>query len=731
METLSFVFADRATVPGYIGVDVQSEVIQHILDVNPDKVLLIADSGADAHHPDYFTPLFPQVSAAPGETGSRGDERQYPEVEKYMLPAGDASKSWEHLTNLIRWSFDVGATKRSLIVAFGGGAVINVAGLFASILFRGSKLMYVPTTFLAMHDVVTSLKTSICYDGRKNNIGSFYAPLKILIDLKFCETLPRKELFSGLGELAKNALLLGGKHAEGFIAALSKEHVDAGNGGSGEEFTMDSQTLMTLTSLGIDAKMQKLFTDAYEKTTGMIFEYGHTVSHAIEKAYGDGVIPHGLGVTYGMLSSSYAAERLGIMSPEDRKKHDELCWLLLKRWPLPEPRPSVERIMGFAMRDSKRGITAEADDEISDVLLTRMGETVPTKTNNLSKFPSKYVEKWLYSIGFPHEDSIKPESELEAILSQDECKGLLDCIISASDSDLVGMGYGQLTVGFANHVWAVRKRCQNLVVKRYTDLAFLRLDAEAIGSVDVHCGKHNVGPQVLYSSPQGLVMERLEGRTLEEADMHKDDFALVESVAKVLAQLHQLPVPAVCEGEPMLWRTVDKMVEAAGRKPELWPKGMPSLHCIEQEIAKARTAVQKSSYPIVLCHGDFKPSNVILNKDNEIKLIDHELGGPNYRAFDLMKVFRTAGKSSQASMEHFLNSYVKCFGKETSEEELSDLLEETKIFECLTWLEAACFFLALPQFKPQETDRWNDLALDRWEKYESTKEALLGKVASA
>merc|ERR1719181_2476279 len=103
--------------------------------------------------------------------------------------------------------------------------------------------------------------------------------------------------------------------------------------------------------------MSMLLTDAYEKTGGMLFEYGHTVSHAIEKAYGDGTIPHGVGVTYGMLSSSYAAERLGIMTPEDRKKHDALCWLLLKRWPLPEPRPTVEKIMGFAMRDSKRGIT--------------------------------------------------------------------------------------------------------------------------------------------------------------------------------------------------------------------------------------------------------------------------------------------------------------------------------------------------------------------------------------
>merc|ERR1719420_2605951 len=178
-----------------------------------------------------------------------------------MLPEGDAAKSWDNLSCLMRWNFSVGATKRSLVVAFGGGALLNVAGLFASILFRGSKLIYVPTTFLAMHDVVTSLKTSICYDGRKNNIGSFYAPLKILIDLKFCRTLPRKELFSGLGELAKNALLFGGSHVEGFVEALSKEQVDAAHGGSGEEMAMDDSTLMTLVSLGIDAKMSMLATD--------------------------------------------------------------------------------------------------------------------------------------------------------------------------------------------------------------------------------------------------------------------------------------------------------------------------------------------------------------------------------------------------------------------------------------------------------------------------------------
>merc|ERR1712083_153706 len=74
------------------------------------------------------------------------------------------------------------------------------------------------------------------------------------------------------------------------------------------------------------------------------------------------------------------------------------------KWPLPEPKPSRERVMALAMLDSKRGITSESNDEISDVLLHRMGDVVPTKTSMLSKFPSRYVLEWLCAMGFPSEE---------------------------------------------------------------------------------------------------------------------------------------------------------------------------------------------------------------------------------------------------------------------------------------------------------------------------------------
>lgn len=442
MEHVPFVFSDRASVPGYIGFDVQDELLSHIIDLKPDKVLVVTDNSVDALHGEYLAPLSLR-NRSRGETGgdaitfgekctsddmSDSDDKSLTskmggtkqtaqvdaicDVSKFVVPCGDACKSWDALSSLIKWAFEIGATKRSLIVAFGGGAVLNLTGLFASILFRGTKCIYIPTTFLAMHDVVTSMKTSICFDGRKNNIGSFFAPTKILIEAAFCQTLPRNELFSGLGELAKNAALFGGEHADGFTEALSSEEINGQHGGSGEEFVLDGETLRNLLTLGIKAKMDVLLVDPYERTHGMVFEYGHTVSHALEKAYGDGIIPHGLGVVYGMLSSSYAAEQMGIMTKTDRESHDAICNLLVHRWSLPEPRPTADLVMELGMRDSKRGITCEGESEISDVLLRKVGDVVKTPTNNLSKFANRYVYEWLIDMGFPTDGSFNKLQKL-------------------------------------------------------------------------------------------------------------------------------------------------------------------------------------------------------------------------------------------------------------------------------------------------------------------------------
>lgn len=406
---------------------------------------------------------------------------------------------------------------------------------------------------------------------------------------------------------------------------------------------------------------------------------------------------------------------------------------------MPVPKPREEKVMALTMRDSSREIDSESGEKLADVLLQRMRDIVPSDTLNVFK-------TWLCSMGFSVESEGKAPSQYK-VLSNEDCKALIDMIRSTSDAELLDMGFEPMTVGFANYVWAIEKYGQPMVLKRYTDLVFLRVEQEAVGVVDVAAGEAGIGPRVLFSSAQGLVMERLGGRTLEEKDMHKGDFSLLEEVADILAKLHRLPVPAACAGEPMLWRTVDKMLEVAGRRPELWPEKMPSIEVVRAEIAAAQKALERHAPQISLCHGDFKPSNIIKQQEG-VRIIDYELAGPNYRGFDLMKVFRTAEGSSEICMIKFLEAYAMNTAKNCeksiyppastavtgsdhdpdpscTKDIVSELLAECRYFEPLTWLEASIFFLALPQFKPQDASRWNDLAVDRWSKFEATKSLIL------
>merc|ERR1712232_575033 len=104
--------------------------------------------------------------------------------------------------------------------------------------------------------------------------------------------------------------------------------------------------------------------------------------------------------------------------------------------------------------------------------------------------------------------------------------------------------------------------------------------------------------------------------------------------------------------------------------------------------------------------GSMNPSNVMMSSDGTVKFIDFELGGPNYRGFDLMKLFRTSGASSERCLEHFLRVYAA-----SVDDPLYPLVKEVRMFTPLTWLEAAVFFLVMPQFKPEGALKWKELAI--------------------
>ena len=279
------------------------------------------------------------------------------------IDVAEPSKDFEQLNSLCTNLLDNGCLRSSTIIALGGGVLGNIAGLAASLVYRGIKLIHIPTTLLAMHDSVTSCKQAINHAGAKNIIGSYYQPEKVIIDTTFLQTLPRKQIISGKAELVKNALIFGGEDYEKVSLLLGCNSEEA---------------MLKLIELGIDAKNRLLKNDPYEKKEAIVFEYGHTIGHAIE-LFSEGRLTHGESVAWGMMIAGEVSNKLGVLSDEHLLKHHEI----INRLAVPKISfdLNLDKIMELALKDNKRGYITSNDHEIPMLLLKEVGKILFDKEN--------------------------------------------------------------------------------------------------------------------------------------------------------------------------------------------------------------------------------------------------------------------------------------------------------------------------------------------------------------
>ena len=125
----------------------------------------------------------------------------------YEVPDGDDSKTIGYCQDLWEVMLRNNVSRNSLVIAVGGGAVLDFAGFCASVYMRGIPCMYVPTTLLSMVDGSEGGKTGINFYGTKNIIGTFTQPVKILRNVDFLPTLPQFEVLAGWAEIIKHAII--------------------------------------------------------------------------------------------------------------------------------------------------------------------------------------------------------------------------------------------------------------------------------------------------------------------------------------------------------------------------------------------------------------------------------------------------------------------------------------------------------------------------------------------
>src|SRR5215472_3130617 len=123
--------------------------------------------------------------------------------EVIVMPDGEPSKRLPTVETMAEKLARLGADRKAVIIALGGGVVGDVAGLLASLYMRGVEFVQVPTTVLAQVDASVGGKTGVNLIAGKNLVGTFHQPLMVLIDPAVLSTLSDREFRAGLYESLK------------------------------------------------------------------------------------------------------------------------------------------------------------------------------------------------------------------------------------------------------------------------------------------------------------------------------------------------------------------------------------------------------------------------------------------------------------------------------------------------------------------------------------------------
>ncbi len=367
MQKKSVRLADRQ-FDYFVGWDCAAEAGTKIGGLKGDKVFLIKDAGVPD---DYIQQLLAAIRKS---------------TSAHVLGLStmrEAVKTMEELTRLGEEAQDLGISRRSVIVALGGGVAGNIAGLLAALLFRGIRFVHMPTTLVAAFDSVLSFKQAVNLGKMKNALGTYYQPEMVLCDFSSFATLPEREVVSGLCESVKNVLAIVPHHFEALDEILNDRKMDFAN-------------CLRLLDMSIEAKAAVMEGDYSERRRGLVLEYGHTFGHAIELLHAEtkqsDPISHGEAVAIGMHLAAEVARAKGDLNPADYDHHKTILSHVGVERRLPcgvRPDDLVRRLA----HDNKRGLIPTGASEIPLVLLEGLGRPVFTGELPITSAPMAIIER--------------------------------------------------------------------------------------------------------------------------------------------------------------------------------------------------------------------------------------------------------------------------------------------------------------------------------------------------
>ncbi len=226
-----------------------------------------------------------------------------------IVPAGEASKSFEGLGKLCEGLLDLELDRGGLVIALGGGVVGDLAGFAAGILKRGVAVIQIPTTLLAQVDSSVGGKTGINTRHGKNLIGLFHQPRLVIADISSLSTLPQRQMRAGYAEIVKYGAL-----GDAAFFTWLEEHAAAALSG-------DNAALSHAVAHSCRMKAAIVARDERESGERALLNLGHTFGHALEAACGfSDQLLHGEAVAIGMVLAFRLSVRLGLAPGRDAER---------------------------------------------------------------------------------------------------------------------------------------------------------------------------------------------------------------------------------------------------------------------------------------------------------------------------------------------------------------------------------------------------------------------------
>ena len=323
-----------------IGLNIlQTQLPNVVLKKNTDLVVVVTNETLHNLYPDH-------VSSILEDSGIR--------VAACVLPDGEQYKNLDTLSQIFDFLMEVSANRKTLLIAFGGGVIGDMAGFAAATFVRGIPYIQIPTTLLAHVDSSVGGKTAVNHPLGKNTIGAFKQPEYVCIELSFLKTLSSRELNAGYIELLKHGIIHDEKLFD-FVQSHSLEPLDF-------EFLEEA----ILRSCAIKGRVVEK--DETETGIRATLNFGHTLGHLIETHAGYGKYLHGEAVGVGMFFAAFVSWRCNELVEDDWTRIKSYLSQILTPIKLPPLDQNLFREMILHDKKSQK-------QSVNFIMLRKLGES--------------------------------------------------------------------------------------------------------------------------------------------------------------------------------------------------------------------------------------------------------------------------------------------------------------------------------------------------------------------